>query len=931
MQRSSMSKLLRKCLLGVAIAGQCSIAYASEYNYSSDEEAFLIRRIAEFWKDGDFTIVKTQINDFLQKYPSSSMQDYLQGILGDLFLQENNYAKALEAYQTVSNSEIKNKIILNKLQCYYELDQYEAISNEGENYLSYSSDDFETRKNEFHFVMAESYFRRALDSKDTELAKELSKKAEPYYEELLDSEYSEVSSFALAEVYRILGESSKGADLYLVLAERYPAKKESLLFNAALLESNLDKDAAIEIFDRIIAMRGVKAQEAAYNRLILYYQTKQYDNVVSNHRLVYPHVADEDLPTYHFIVGKSYYALEDYESAITPLEQFVLEQNDPTDQYKDALLIQMTSAKQIGNEEVFSKALERFSEAYPDDQELGKAHFMHAMILKKEGDLASVESSLKTIVDKYPDFEDKESLLYEYAVITHQNEKYDISYDMFKNFISSYPESDRIQSSWRYFLSSCLHLSNQAKDSTDISYSKDVFLSDLQKVLSSDSGLSSDELREYRLLYAKLAYELNYYNESLETLGSYIGEYREHNSLAEAHMLTALNLNKLSSDLEGFCDHLETALTISPDKYDTSPVHLQLFNAYIARSEHSENSQELTKKAADYLYIALKDDNADVKLENQLWLGGYFYNQTAEHLKNDWTASIYDNESVTTSAQKALEVYEKALLNDEDSLISINEESLYAEPEALKFAELAGEAGQKERKYSILASLVENQKSKESLNWKFKRQAIFELAKTYEDLKDDHAALDAYEEIVSNYSQTVTPITNASKLKAATLSFSLLDSADKKENNKAVLKVLNDLKELQIRKNVISEPTHLEAALNYAQIRASLSEKNMKDSRYLFFLSRMKEDFTSKEDSIGSNYHEELAQNSQTQKIYKCYMDFVDAEILRMQSRQLMRENKRKEAQERKDQAYALLTSIDNASVPTEFLQKQVNASLKKL
>lgn len=30
----------------------------------SDEEAFLIRRIAEFWKDGDFAIVKTQIVDF---------------------------------------------------------------------------------------------------------------------------------------------------------------------------------------------------------------------------------------------------------------------------------------------------------------------------------------------------------------------------------------------------------------------------------------------------------------------------------------------------------------------------------------------------------------------------------------------------------------------------------------------------------------------------------------------------------------------------------------------------------------------------------------------------------------------------------------------------------------------------------------------------
>jgi len=48
----------------------------------SDEEAFLIRRIAEFWPDGDFAIVKTQIVDFLDQYPQSPLKDYFLGILG---------------------------------------------------------------------------------------------------------------------------------------------------------------------------------------------------------------------------------------------------------------------------------------------------------------------------------------------------------------------------------------------------------------------------------------------------------------------------------------------------------------------------------------------------------------------------------------------------------------------------------------------------------------------------------------------------------------------------------------------------------------------------------------------------------------------------------------------------------------------------------
>ena len=59
----------------------------------SNEEAFLIRRIAEFWKDGDFGIVKTQIIAFLDKYPESELKDYFLGILGDIYLQENKYEK----------------------------------------------------------------------------------------------------------------------------------------------------------------------------------------------------------------------------------------------------------------------------------------------------------------------------------------------------------------------------------------------------------------------------------------------------------------------------------------------------------------------------------------------------------------------------------------------------------------------------------------------------------------------------------------------------------------------------------------------------------------------------------------------------------------------------------------------------------------------
>lgn len=926
-----MSKLLKRCLLGIAIAGQCSLAYSQEANFSSDEEAFLIRRIAEFWKDGDFSIVKTQIKEFVQKYPSSSMHDYLHGILGDLLLQENNFSDALKAYNSVSDETISDKIILNKLQCYYELDDYDSIHKEGERYLSYTTPEFEERKNEYHFIMAESYFRKALQENNQDEVKDLAQKAQPFYEELLETEYGEISSFALAEVYRMLGQNDKGADLYLVLAEKHPEKKENLLFNAGLLQASLDKEAAIQIFDRIIDMHGSKAYEASYNRLLLYYQTKQFDNVISNHRLVYPHVPEDQLDTFNFVVGKSYYALEDYESAVHPLGQFLQDQSQPTEQYKDALLVQMTCAKQLGNEPLFNKALSKFTEAFPDDDELGKAHFMHAMILKKEGNLAEVEQELQSIIEKYNNFDDQESLLYEYAVVTHENEKFGISYQMFKNFLSQYSESERSQSAWRYYLSCCLHLSKDAKEDSSSTYSKDLFLEDLQKVLTSDNGFSSDEIREYRLLYAKLAYELNYFNESLETLNSYITDYAEHESLGEAHMLTALSLNKLNSDLEGFCDHLETAIKIKPDTYDTSLIHLQLFNAYISRAEQNNQDKALSQKAADYLYVALKDANNSVKLENQLWLGGRYFKEVSDYLSQDWNHSVHDDEYISQLSKRAFEVYERAFSSEDKMTKTISEDSLYLEPETLKYAQLAGYLGQKEEKLTILQELIQTQNKNPSYAWNFRRQALFELAKTYEELNDPSSALETYEFIVNNLSDVSTPIISASKLNAAVLKFNLLDKDEKVDSNPNVVKILNNLKELQIRKHAISEPAHLEAAFHYAKIRSDLSEKNMRDSRYLFFLIRMKEDYALKENGVDSEYHESIKSNPEYAAIYQSYMDFVDAEIFRVQAKQLQKENKRHEAQEKKQQAYDLLTGIENRHIPTKFLQTQVNLCFKKL
>ena len=51
---------------------------------TTPKEALTLRRITEYWKDGDYAAVKRQISYFLEKNPNSNLRDHLHAILDDL-------------------------------------------------------------------------------------------------------------------------------------------------------------------------------------------------------------------------------------------------------------------------------------------------------------------------------------------------------------------------------------------------------------------------------------------------------------------------------------------------------------------------------------------------------------------------------------------------------------------------------------------------------------------------------------------------------------------------------------------------------------------------------------------------------------------------------------------------------------------------------
>ena len=928
-------------LLGTSASFAAAQTPTHSAQIESDEEAFLIRRIAEFWKDGDYGIVKTQILDFFDKYPKSRLKDYFLGILGDIYLQENNYESALNSYEAISSPEITEKIILNKLQCYYELDQYDHLALEGRPFIGKDIESVKGRKHELNFLVAEGCFRQALKEDDVELKAKLASEARSYYDQLDNTPYAEASTFALAEIYAILGEHEKGAETYLGLVKLHPEMQEDLLFQAGILQAHFDRKAAIETFTKIRELDGNKASDASFNLIVLLFQNEDYQQVISSYEKLAPSVPESYQPTFDFIVGKSFFSLGDYTNAVEPLSRYIESQYVPNDQLKNALLIQMTCAHQTANEELFQYNFEKLDTLFPNDPEISKALFMHAMILKEQGAISRADEKLKEIKDKYNNFEDQESFLFEYGLLAHQNERWEDSYKTFNEYISMFPDSQRIEAAWKLFLSSSLNYYKRSGEEGP--YGKNLFFSDLEKVLYHHSFLTAEEMKDYSLLYAKTAYELEAYPSALHVLQDHlftkVTEEGDPLALAEAHFIAGLCHAEMQSDYSAFCMHLEQAMLLNPELYDTPTTHLQLYNAYISLAGYgdggnaqadAEQQKEFVSYAANHLQEAIDKGELGIKRENRLWLANHYYQSIKEYVDAHWTHQVTDHPEIANAMDLATEHY-KTLLYHQGQMVVLTAENLHLENEFLKLAKLFEYRKQNQQKLQLVKNLIEQQSAKPQLNWGSQKQALFELAQVYQDLGDHERAFETFSFIHSSSEHFPTSMSNVATLESARLHFNMLEEAYKTESNEEILSILNDLKELQIRKNVASEPTHLEAALDYAKIRSEIGDNAEADSRYLFFLKRIQDDFNSQEDLVTQDYLVTLNQNTQKKQVFDSYMKYIDAEKYRLQAKQLHRQERLSEMEELHESALSLYSEIKNDPATPEDLYVRITNSIQEI
>ncbi len=867
---------------------------------ATPQEALMLRRISEFWKDGDFATVKKQILDYLSRHPETQLKDHLNAMLGDIYFQEKNFAQALSVYERIQNHEVRAKIFFNLLQAKFENKDYEGVVQLAHEYLKdhqLGNGDVDVK---LRRILAESLFREAFEAKDPEKKAHYLKLARPHYKILSQTKYGDKALFPLAEIHRLLKENERAADLYLLLAKKFPEHKERFLFQAAVLQIDFNQQEALDNFGKIYGLNGKRAQLAAFNKLVLLFNNGKYQDYVGFYTEVSKTIPKEKAPLLEFYLGRSYYELKNFKDAAGTFESFVSNPLNRSKEYRIALLLLINCAKYEKDVSLFERSLVQFKKNFYQDKELPKAILMFAQLCREKGDFRQSADDLKMILKEFPEYSEREVVLFDYALSLAKVQNWEESRESFVAFLQEFPNSLKTKSATRHLINCYIEI---LKDPTRVDYQaiKENFLKLLVDSYNREGFLNAEEKQKYLLVMVKCLYEFGQYQDALVFLEPYIIQQPADTLTGEEHLLMALCFQKLQHP-DQFIAYAEKALAINPELSDKDILHLELYNAYLnlSLSENDElRKRQILDSAADHLYLSHVWEEKGIKLDNHLWLANYYYYKVKTEADSQ---PLYD---------KSVVLYKSLLgVASGDAKVDISSDSLFLEHEVLKFADLIGMKGDLQKQIAILEVLCRKQEEHLDLPWKLQRRTKLELAQAYERNLQTSAAKNIYRELIESSGDLPSIVTNTAQLHLARVEYVQLDAGSKNLTNQELIAILQSLKDLQIQKKIMGEPVHLEAALQYAEIRTELEENASKAKSKLFFLKRIKDNFNTNEDTITQEYHELMNRYPEKEKIYQSYMKYIQAEILRCEA-ELARENKQnQQANNMENEALRLLDEL---------------------
>lgn len=575
-----------------------SAAFASTLPEAKDgAEALLIRRILDFWRDKECQFAKTQIENYLDLYPTGVFTEHAHAILGDIALLDKAYMDALEHYNQISCEPLKSQAQAKRWQALYQLHLYKQLYQEIDP-SQLAAGDIEGR-----FYFAEAAFREALSlmrtPEESEKAHALLREALPIYNTLhSEKNFGTHAKLAMAEIYRHLSQPETAAGLYLEIAEDASGQDE-IRFHAAAMLTQCDKKKASSIFKTLASSSSNRASDAAYQWLLLLVAEGDWSTIESSRSIWLSKISKDHLSLAYFYLGMIAFEQKNYAQTLPDLEQ-ALHFSLPSPYERTALEVLLTCAKERGNLDVSESCFETITKRYPDA--CAESALLRATTYIGAGKSKQGIVYLDEIIARYPSHVEKARIEKAKALI--KEESWEEAHATVLEFIKLYTHSTRTAEMMRL----AIHISCAQKK-------YDQLAQDLERAFAEQIFQEGERVEKLELL-AKAYLKQDLVHAALGILH----ELPEGDPLLFTQCYIKEGHSHRKVILFG-----EKALERHPEQ---DRLHLHLFNSYLELSKE-ESDEELVKKAASHLDAAI--DLYPVSLENRLWLTHYYVKTQASN------------------------------------------------------------------------------------------------------------------------------------------------------------------------------------------------------------------------------------------------------------------------------------------------------------
>jgi tetratricopeptide (TPR) repeat protein len=853
------------------------------FNAENDDEALFLRRIADFWQDEEFEIAKSQINSFLETYPNSNLKDSLYAILGNIYLNEKKHFESINAYDNIKDETIKDKISINLLSSLLNTSQFDRLSNECEAYIKKTHGEL---KDKISYLQAIALFQIAEKESDVNIKNNSYKTALLKFQNILETNFEMEAREYISQIHFKLKDYISASNTYIDLASKNPTKEDEYLFQAAMLQTNFDKEKALETFSKISQNSTSKKEDAAYNKTLLLFELAKYETLIKEKDFLIKSVSEEKKPLINFFVGRSYFILKNYAFAKDNLINSLEMADKNSIQMKLALIMLMQCSYELNDFDLYNNSFDIFISYFPNDEKLFEALFARALLNKRNDKLDPAKNDFEKIFENFQNAENNPLCLFEYAHLLYLKNDIDLSREKFKKFVVINKEHELIKPCLNYLINCSIKAINSSNDFEKEEKRKNL-TNDINYALEFPSLFSNKEKNSFKLLLSKTYFDLKDFEKSLSEL-TFLEqvmndaklkniEVLTQNDLSELYLIKGYCLKYLNNNLNDFINLAEKSLEINPLSQDNATTYINLYNSYLNLSKNEDKIDEnYLSKAANCLYNAYILSKEEIDQSNLVWLANYYYLKTQNYLNLDYKNNLNNEQSLYKTSAKSKEIFEY-LVSIKDTTSEI-EKLVQIEPYLVRISNLYKYQNNLSNSEEILINLVTNYKNYPNIPWKYKEEAIYNLALIYDSIKDFEKASNLYNEFLITFNKD-SYFKPRAYLHHIRILLSKINKEDYTFQNKSLENILAELKTISLQKVFANEPVHLEAAFDYIDTLFNI-EKIRPFEKKLFLLTRMKENFTREDDLVSQDYQAMRRLELDKETIYKAYLMMVDIEIL---------------------------------------------------